>query len=317
MKLKLQKTLFLFALAFFGVQIVNAQYLGFPFGGTAPVTGTTPGSSIRIECENYDSTDAAGTNTGANYGDPASTPPSGVVGTYFDKSDDNLGDNITYRGPLATSTDVDISDFTDGNTGLTVTAISKGQGQEYQMYTVTIAQDGNYTVTLNYATGGTNKKQQLFLRDISDLSTVHRFDDNEVLPSTGNSFTFMDFTSPTAGTADLVAGTYVIQSRVVVNGPNYDHIKITTNSVLSTEEFDTSSIFISNPVKDQLSIDGLTANVKQISIYNLLGQRVLLSNVEDNTSSIKLDVSAFSSGMYIVKLEGENLSNFSKKIVKE
>ncbi|WP_204344058.1 T9SS type A sorting domain-containing protein [Psychroserpens algicola] len=86
---------------------------------------------------------------------------------------------------------------------------------------------------------------------------------------------------------------------------------------LSIDEFDTNSIFISNPVKEELTIDGLTANVKQISIYNLLGQRVLLSNIENNTSSLKLDISSFSSGMYIVKLKGENFSNFSEKIIKE
>ncbi|KEZ94339.1 hypothetical protein IL45_01545 [Nonlabens ulvanivorans] len=290
----------------------SAQYLGFPFGGTAPATSTVPGNSIIIECENFDSSDAAGTDDGANYNDNSTTPPSGVVGTYNDKSSANLGTSA-YR----VNTEVDISDYTDASTGLPVTAISNGQGQEYQMYTVQIAQDGNYTMSLRYATGGSGKRQQLFLRSVTDLSTVHRFDDSEDLMPTGNSFTFMDFTSPTQGTTDLVAGTYVIQSRVVVNGPNFDYITITTNSVLSNDEFDNNSITFNNPVKDIFTLSGLNGDVEQVVIYDLVGKQVLTKEVEQNDAEFSMDLSTLNNGMYIVKLQGENVSDFSQKIVKE
>ena len=313
MKTNLQKTIFLFAVAFFGMQAINAQYLGHPYGGTAPATSTVAGNSIIIECENFDSTDAAGTDDGANFNDSSATPPSGVTGTYYDKSSGNGGNSASSR----LNSDVDISDFTDVTTNNPVTAISGGQGQEYQLYTVTISQDGNYTMTVNYATGGTGKRQALTLRKISDLSTVHTFLNTDILPNTGNSFTFLDYTSPTVGSADLVAGTYVLQSRVIVNGPNFNHIQIKTNSVLGTEEFDATSVFISNPVKDQLSIEGLTKDIKQISVYDLLGKRMLTRAIQNNEVSLKLDVNALTRGLYIVKLEGENNVSFSKKIVKQ
>ena len=86
---------------------------------------------------------------------------------------------------------------------------------------------------------------------------------------------------------------------------------------LSTEEFDTSSVFISNPVKDELSIEGLNQNIKQISVYNLLRKEVISSTLEGDATSTKLDVSALTTGMYIVKLQGENGASFTKKIVKE
>lgn len=86
---------------------------------------------------------------------------------------------------------------------------------------------------------------------------------------------------------------------------------------LSTEEFDTSSVFISNPVKDELSIEGLNQSIKQIAIYDLLGKQVITSNLEDDTTSTKLDVSTLTSGIYIVKLEGENGASLTKKIIKE
>ncbi|NRD23049.1 T9SS type A sorting domain-containing protein [Winogradskyella litoriviva] len=86
---------------------------------------------------------------------------------------------------------------------------------------------------------------------------------------------------------------------------------------LSDEEFDTSSVFISNPVKDELSIEGLNQNINKISVYDLLGKQVITSSLEADTSSTNLDVSTLTSGIYIVKLEGENGATFSKKIIKE
>jgi hypothetical protein len=85
--------------------------------------------------------------------------------------------------------------------------------------------------------------------------------------------------------------------------------------VLSAEEFDTSSIFISNPVNNELNIKGLTDNVSKVSVFNLLGSSVLTRNVAGQ-SSINLNVSALAAGMYIVKLEGDN-GTFSKKIIKQ
>ncbi|WP_299127133.1 T9SS type A sorting domain-containing protein [uncultured Winogradskyella sp.] len=86
---------------------------------------------------------------------------------------------------------------------------------------------------------------------------------------------------------------------------------------LSTEEFDTSSVFISNPVKDELSIEGLNQSIKQISIYDLLGKQVISRNFSEDTTSTNLDVSSLNTGLYIVKLEGENGASLTKKIVKQ
>ena len=72
----------------------------------------------------------------------------------------------------------------------------------------------------------------------------------------------------------------------------------------STKEFDTNSIVINNPVKDQLTIEGLNQSIKQISVYDLLGKQVMISNFSDNETSINLNVSSLNSGLYIVKLEG-------------
>lgn len=83
---------------------------------------------------------------------------------------------------------------------------------------------------------------------------------------------------------------------------------------LSNEAFDISSIFISNPVSNELSIKGLGSNVKHVSIFSLLGQEVLSNDV--NSQSVNLDVSALDRGMYLVKLSSDK-GSFTKKIVKQ
>lgn len=84
---------------------------------------------------------------------------------------------------------------------------------------------------------------------------------------------------------------------------------------LSTKNFDASSLSISNPVNNQLTIKGLNSDITKLSVYNLLGSKVLTQNVS-GTSSLNINVSNLVSGMYIVKLEGAN-GAFSKKIIKQ
>jgi hypothetical protein len=100
-------------------------------------------------------------------------------------------------------------------------------------------------------------------------------------------------------------------------GGSISALRLIFVEALSTEEFDTSSVFISNPVKDELSIEGLNQSIKQISVYDLLGKQVITNNPSDDTTSVNLDVSSLTSGLYIVKLEGENGQSFTKKIIKE
>lgn len=86
---------------------------------------------------------------------------------------------------------------------------------------------------------------------------------------------------------------------------------------LSTDEFDTSSVFISNPVKNELIIEGLNQNISRVSVYDLLGKKVIASNLTADTTSTRLNVNSLKSGLYIVKLEGDNGASFTKKIIKE
>ncbi|PQJ71738.1 T9SS type A sorting domain-containing protein [Polaribacter butkevichii] len=85
--------------------------------------------------------------------------------------------------------------------------------------------------------------------------------------------------------------------------------------VLSTKTVGFETVAISNPVKDQLTIKGLSAAIKDISVYNLLGNQVITSKV-NGKSLVEINLNTLASGVYIVKLSGDN-ATFSKKIIKE
>ncbi|MFP4844998.1 T9SS type A sorting domain-containing protein [Winogradskyella sp. PE311] len=101
------------------------------------------------------------------------------------------------------------------------------------------------------------------------------------------------------------------------NGGTISPLRMVFVEGLNTEDFDASSVFISSPVKDELSIQGLNQSIKQITIYDILGKQVITSHLADEITSTDLDVSSLTTGIYIVKLQGENGASFTKKIVKE
>ena len=101
---------------------------------------------------------------------------------------------------------------------------------------------------------------------------------------------------------------------VQFDGGGIDSLRFVLVAALSNNNFDASSISITNPVKNQLNIKGLTDNVNKVSIFSLLGQEVLSRKV-DAKSSLSINVSTLSKGMYIVELSG-NSGKFTKKIIK-
>lgn len=137
-------------------------------------------------------------------------------------------------------------------------------------------------------------------------------DANGSNPAGGNNAIFL---RNTVGTNSRygVAPTQVGDA-VKFDGAAIDVIQFHFLSVLSNEDFDTSSIFVSNPVNDQLTIKGLSSDVNQLSVYSLLGQEVITRTV--NSESINIDINALISGMYLVKISNDS-GIFTKKIIKQ
>jgi len=68
-----------------------------------------------------------------------------------------------------------------------------------------------------------------------------------------------------------------------------------------------------NPVNDVLQIEA-TQNLQQVSVYNVLGERVLFTQPQLNKASIS--TATLLSGIYIVKAEGKGFTE-TRRIVKE
>ncbi|GAA4950243.1 hypothetical protein GCM10023314_24480 [Algibacter agarivorans] len=134
-------------------------------------------------------------------------------------------------------------------------------------------------------------------------------------PPVGNNALFVKPPAPISGGSRYGVIPATAGEDVLFDGGGIDELKFYLIAALSTKDFDTSSIFISNPVNNELSIKGLTSNVKQVSVYSLLGKEVISREVNEQ-SALKINVSALSSGMYLVKMQGDN-GSFTKKIVKQ
>mgnify|MGYP000318409859 CR=1 FL=1 len=85
--------------------------------------------------------------------------------------------------------------------------------------------------------------------------------------------------------------------------------------VLSTSDFEASSVFISNPVNNQMTIKGLDGKVNKIEVFNMVGKSVLVKDVK-GVSSTQIKANTLNSGIYLVKFYANN-STFSKKILKK
>ncbi|MBC8884580.1 T9SS type A sorting domain-containing protein [Flavobacterium piscinae] len=97
------------------------------------------------------------------------------------------------------------------------------------------------------------------------------------------------------------------------NGSNAGHVRIFENITLSTSDFDTNTIsFYPNPTKDFVYFN-LNETIESLSLYNLLGQAVLSKQI--NAENFSLDISSFSAGSYIAKLNTKGKSK-SVKIIK-
>lgn len=84
---------------------------------------------------------------------------------------------------------------------------------------------------------------------------------------------------------------------------------------LSNEEFNKNSIFISNPISNQIIIEGINSKVNKVEVFNIVGKSVYTKDIK-GTSSLIINATTLASGLYLVKVYGET-STFTKKIIKK
>ena len=92
-------------------------------------------------------------------------------------------------------------------------------------------------------------------------------------------------------------------------------IFISMTNPLSTKKINDELVTVTNPISNEMKINGLSDGVKMIEVFNMLGESVLLSNIQKE-SSVTVNTSALAPGVYIVKFSGEN-AVFTRKVIKK
>lgn len=87
--------------------------------------------------------------------------------------------------------------------------------------------------------------------------------------------------------------------------------------ILSVNTFEANAFLISNPVNNQLTIKGATSKIQELSLFSVLGKRVLTKSIKETSGDVELNVSSLSKGLYIVEITGVNGEIFTRKIIKQ
>ncbi|MHB0753745.1 T9SS type A sorting domain-containing protein [Polaribacter sp. M15] len=106
---------------------------------------------------------------------------------------------------------------------------------------------------------------------------------------------------------------------VQFDGAGIDVIQyhLVEEAVASVNTFGIDAFTVSNPISNQLIVRGATAKVQELSLYTVLGNKVLSKKVSNTNGDINVDVNSLSTGLYILKMIGSNGEKFSKKIIKQ
>jgi len=112
----------------------------------------------------------------------------------------------------------------------------------------------------------------------------------------------------------ISSGTVYYASQTVNGCESPLRLPITAGIDLGTDSFNASKLkYYPNPVDQILNLEYVQA-ISSVSVYNLLGQRVLIEN--PNNTAVKIDMSGLNPGTYFVNINSENNSKTVKVIKK-
>jgi hypothetical protein len=278
---------------------ISAQFVGPNTYTIRTVVGDDNGAVGYISLENLDPITAPPGNELVGITQNATVTNNGIFefvssGRFFDHDDKSETDEVEVfyiRPAVANKGIIELNNFTTdisrlrlrGNTPTTVSAADPNR---------TIGDEAGW-----YVLSFTDENTQPYVR----IFTAHKFNTNSIRRWS-------------AATTKDSNGSFVFMNYGGALSTNRDRFILTQQNVLSANSFDSNSLSVSNPVNNLLTIKGLNSKVSEISLYSILGGKVLTKNTI--SQEVNLDVSALSSGVYILKISSEK-GSFSKKIIKE
>ncbi len=209
-------------------------------------------------------------------------------GDGFAYYDSTLGNDTSgYR----TENDVDLA---VGGSGIVLTDLTGG---EYTRYSINVAENGIYEMTINYRTfSNASKPFAAYILPINLSSSTLLFSAPSGSTTTGVRNTggaYLDYVSPQF---NLLAGNMVLELRIPSGGagPSYDYITLNRINSLSIDDFEKADNFKVYPVPSRDGRFNLSKS-KSWKVYSLLGRKI----TEGDGNLV--DISKYSKGIYILK----------------
>lgn len=104
---------------------------------------------------------------------------------------------------------------------------------------------------------------------------------------------------------------YFESGNIIISDINRGFFLVRKSGTLSSSSFDKNSFSVyPNPAKSFVQIKDSSQSIKIIELFNLLGQKVLTKEF-DNESEIKINIESFKSGVYLLKIN----NSFTRKLV--
>jgi hypothetical protein len=146
--------------------------------------------------------------------------------------------------------------------------------------------------------------------------TVPNYDTTGIVTATDNCTTGLVITqNPVPGT-QLTAGIYTITANVTDGSGNTSActFELTVQEVLATNDYNLESglAIFPNPASNVITIASKNVDLSSVVIMDILGKQIYAADFI-NSESTSIDISAFSKGMYFVKINNST----TKKIIKK
>ena len=121
-------------------------------------------------------------------------------------------------------------------------------------------------------------------------------------------------TNPLAGSTLLVNNTTYYATQAVSNCVSSTSLAVTVTVTLATDGFDSSAFaYYPNPVSSILNIS-YSQDLISVKVFNVIGQEIDSSNI--HAKATQIDLSAYSSGTYFIKVATANATKTFKVIKK-
>lgn len=269
---------------------------------------STDGNSIYDLVEVFDGTSSSAASLGKFTGNNIPQAITSTGGSMFVKFTSDFSD--TYQGWTANYTSTQNSYCNSTTTSLTATNGTFTDGSGVEKYannsecTWLIQPTNANTITLSF----------------SSFDTELNYDGVIVFDGTNSSAPVLgQFTGTTLPTSVTSSGgsmfvAFISDESFRSNGWNASY----TSTILSSDTFDynNSIKLYPNPTTSKIFFDNTNSNFNEVVIYNYLGQEVGKSKFSESVNNQEIDLSSFTSGVYVMRFSNLE-SQYSVKIIKK